>query len=82
MKSAKTATEIGKLIKFFRQKKNLSQVQLAKKCHMTQVSISKIENGIGGTLKALEKILKALEMELGFRAIQKIDTTNLTEIME
>lgn len=82
MKRAKTATDIGRLIKFYRQKKKLSQSQLAKKSHMTQVSISNIENGIGGTLKALEKILRALEMEIVFNKISKIDTSNLIEYLE
>ncbi len=73
MKQARTAVEIGKLIKYHRQERGLSQTDLATKSLMTQVSISNIENGIGGTLKAIEKILRALELEVNFQQIQKID---------
>lgn len=82
MKCARTAAEIGRLIKFYRQKNNISQAQLAKKCRLTQVSISNIENGIGGTLKTLERILLALEMELAFHKVQKIDTSKLRDYVE
>lgn len=74
MGSARTAVDIGKQIKFLRQKKEWSQGELAARSALTQVSISHIENGKGGTLKALEKILRALEVELSFQEIPAIDT--------
>ncbi len=73
MKQARTASEIGKLIKYYRQERGLSQTDLATKSQMTQVSVSNIENGKGGTMKAIEKILRALELEVNFQQIQKID---------
>lgn len=73
MKTARTALDMGKLIKYHRQKKNLSQSELAQKCHLTQASLSNIENGVGGTLKVLEKILRALEVEICFQEISKIN---------
>lgn len=82
MKQARTASEIGKLIKYYRQEKGLSQTDLATKSQMTQVSISNIENGIGGTLKAIEKILRALELEVNFHKIQKIHMSDNSYVAE
>lgn len=82
MKRAKTAIEIGRLIKFYRQKQTLTQQELAQKCRMTQVSISNMENGIGGTFKALEKIMRVLNLELSFHKVQKIDTDNIIDYLE
>lgn len=82
MKQARTASEIGKLIKYHRQEKGLSQTDLATKSQMTQVSISNIENGIGGTLKAIEKILRALELEVNFHKVPKIDFSDDSYVAE
>lgn len=82
MKSARNQIEIGKLIKYHRQKSGLSQKELAQKSGLTQVTISKIENGIGGTLKALDNILNALKCEVLFQKIQNINTENILDLLE
>ena len=82
MENARSTDDIGKLIKYHRERKSLTQKEFAKKCGLTQVTISNIENGIGGSLKALSAILGALKMELTFKDIQKIDRKNMTDYLE
>jgi transcriptional regulator with XRE-family HTH domain len=82
MKTARSVNEIGRLIKYHRQKKSLTQAQLAKTCDLSQVFISKLENGSGGTMSTLVRVMKGLGLELSLREIKKIDTENLANLLE
>lgn len=82
MKAARTHQEIGKLIKYYRKAQNLSQKELADKAQLSQPAVSNIEKGIGGTLGAVESIMRALKLELMFRPIPKIDKNNLTAFID
>lgn len=82
MKSARNVQEIGKLIKYHRQKFNYTQTEFAKKTGLTQVTISNIEHGIGGTLKALVSITNVLGIEITFQNIQKINSKSMLDYLE
>ena len=57
--------KIGMLIVKERDKQGITQTQLAKKCHIDQGDISKIEQGLGNpTLKKISKIFKALNKQV------------------
>jgi transcriptional regulator with XRE-family HTH domain len=82
MKTARNVNEIGQLLKLNRQRKNLTQAELANLCGVSQVFISKLESGSGGTLTGLVKVMRALNLELTFGEIKKIDTDNLLNLLE
>ncbi len=82
MRGARNQQEIGKLLKHLRQQQSLSQAELAKKSGLTQPSISNIEHGVGGSLKHVEAILRALNLELILEPVQKIDTSKLADLID
>ena len=82
MRGARNQQEIGKLLKHLRQQQNLSQAELARKSGLTQPSISNIEHGAGGSLKHVEAILRALNLELILEPVQKIDTSKLADLID
>ncbi len=52
---------IGSTIRMLRKQKNLSQVEFAKKCDLTQATLSPIENGTSRPKdKSMERICKVL----------------------
>ena len=59
-----SAQKLGNALKRLRQEQKLSQAELAKKMRMRQPTISAIENGQGGTLQSLFKIIQALKINL------------------
>ncbi len=59
-----SAQKLGNALKRLRQEQKLSQAELAKKMRMRQPTISAIENGQGGTLQSLFKIIQALRINL------------------
>lgn len=66
----KKMAELAVKIQKEREKKGLSQQELAIKAHVTQQQLSNIENGANYTLKTLYKIGKALDIKdltLSFR---------------
>ena len=57
---------VGKRIRFFREQDELTQAQLAEKTGLSDNFIGLIERGIKHpTLETLDKIAKALEVQLG-----------------
>lgn len=82
MKAARSIEDLGKLIKHHRLNKKMSQKDLAEKCQVSQVTISHIENGLGGSLTALVAIVKALNVQISFSEIPKIDTQNMINFLE
>lgn len=78
MKSARNHMEIGKLLKYHRQHQALSQQDLAAKAGLSQPAVSNIEHGIGGNLRAVESIMQALNLELYFKPVHTIDTSDLS----
>ncbi len=62
----KKLIEISLEILNTRQNLGLSQSDVAKKAHITQQQLSKIENGENCNLHTFLKVCKALEMELNF----------------
>lgn len=78
MKSARNHTEIGKLLKYHRQLQALSQKELATKTGLSQPAVSNIEHGIGGNLRAVESIMQALNLELYFKPVRAIDTSDMS----
>lgn len=57
--------EIGRKIKLERQKKNMTQLDLASKCNVEQSSLARIESGkTNPTIKSLLSIATALEIDI------------------
>ena len=57
--------KIGKKIKFYRQRLNMSQKELAKKANISQASLHYIENDVNSpTVASLDKISKALDVQI------------------
>ena len=57
--------EIGQRIKMERQKKNMTQIDLASKCNVEQSSLARIESGkTNPTIKSLLSIAAALEIDI------------------
>lgn len=62
--------ELGKIIKEYREKKNLSQCELAKKAKLSQSIISCLENGIIKDLR-FKKLIKVAEvLDINLEAIK------------
>jgi HTH-type transcriptional regulator / antitoxin HipB len=59
-----SAQKLGNALKRIRQEQKLSQAELAKKMRMRQPTISAIENGQGGNLQSLFKIIQTLKINL------------------
>lgn len=77
---------VGKNIKFFREKKNITQSELADKLCVTRQAVSNWENGkTEPDIEMLNKIASVLEISIeeliyGFKRETKIiDTKNVTE---
>ena len=68
---------IGKSIKELRLKKNISQGEFAKKCGISQTSISQIENGVtkpsSSNIKKICKILNVPETILYIKGMDESD---------
>lgn len=79
--TARNTEEIGKLIKYFRMKKGYTQSEFAKMTGLTQATISNIERGIGGTLKALTQILNVLEIEIQMSPIKKVTAKDILQYL-
>lgn len=82
MKTARSLKEIGGLIKFEREKQNLTQTELAKKSGLTQMAVSRLENGSGASLNVFVKTMLALNLELALLPIPEIDSDNLIDFLE
>jgi transcriptional regulator with XRE-family HTH domain len=82
MRGARNQLELGKLIKQLREQQHLSQTVLAQKTGLTQPTLSNIEHGIGGNLKHLETLLRALNVEVILRPVKKIDISKLTDLID
>lgn len=67
MQSARTAKQIGAIIRRARRKAGLTQAELGKRIGLRQATISKLEKGEPATqLNTLLDALTALELEITF----------------
>jgi HTH-type transcriptional regulator/antitoxin HipB len=60
----------------------MNQSELAKLSGLTQVTISKIENGQGGTILAAIKIFSALDIELKLVEREKISEKDILDLIK
>ena len=82
MEGARDLSDVGKFVKYLRQNRNMSQGELAKKAGTTQVTISNIENGNGGTIKILIQLLRAMDLEMAANPIKKMNSKNIADFLE
>lgn len=68
----KELAEITIKIQEQREKKGLSQKDVAKKAHITQQQLSKVENGENCNMITFLKVCRALGLEIEFKAKKKI----------
>jgi len=66
-KEEKELVNISLELQTLREKKGLSQSDLAKKAHVTQQQLSKIENGINCNLTTFLKVCHALDLEISIK---------------
>ena len=56
---------LGKVLRHYRKKLNLTQTEAGKKFNLSQKTVSNIENGLSGvTLETLFKLMSALGLEM------------------
>jgi transcriptional regulator with XRE-family HTH domain len=60
---------LGERIRRLRLRKNFTQDETAKRAGLTRRSIFSLENGRGGTIESLVRVLKALDSTDGLAAI-------------
>ena len=60
---------IGERIKRARLDKNLTQNEVAERCGITQLTISKLESGKGSRLSTLINVMKVLDLEEQFEML-------------
>lgn len=82
MEGARDLSDVGNFVKYLRQNRNMSQGELAKKAGTTQVTISNIENGNGGTIKILIQLLRAMDLEMAANPIKKMNSKNIADFLE
>ncbi|EOQ90069.1 DNA-binding helix-turn-helix protein [Leptospira yanagawae serovar Saopaulo str. Sao Paulo = ATCC 700523] len=63
----KELVNISIKLQTLREKKGLSQSDLAKKAHVTQQQLSKIENGVNCNLSTFLKVCHALDLEISIK---------------
>ena len=58
---------LGKMLKAYREKKGMTQVQLAKRAKVTQAYVAMLEGGVkkNPSLATLKRIAKALKVDVG-----------------
>lgn len=65
MEIARSARQLGAILRRYRKKSNLTQTDVAAKTQLRQATISALESGEAGTqLKTLTDVLAALDLEL------------------
>jgi transcriptional regulator with XRE-family HTH domain len=65
MSEKETLSKLGAKIRMIRTNKNITQADLADKCHFEKASMSRIESGkINITISTLFKISNALEVDV------------------
>ena len=58
-------TDVGSLVRKQRYDHQLTQVQLARRAHITQAYLSEIENNLcSPTVRVLQRIAKAMELSV------------------
>ncbi len=68
----KELIEIAVKILEARSEQNLSQAELARRAHITQQQLSRIENGMNFNIKTLLRLCDALDLSLDFRQRPKL----------
>jgi HTH-type transcriptional regulator / antitoxin HipB len=78
---ARTAKQIGAIIRRERRKHNLTQDQLGSRIHLRQATISKLEAGEPATrLSTLLDVLPALDLEIVLRPRTKGSSDDIEAI--
>lgn len=78
---ARSATQIGNIVKRRRQAAGLTQKELADRLGLRQATVSSVEAGAGGTkLSTLLDMLSALDLELTVASRSESATTALEDI--
>lgn len=72
----KELLEISIRILAARRDQNLSQAELAKRAHITQQQLSRIENGMNFNIKTLLKLCDALDLSLEFKQRPKLQLSH------
>ena len=72
----KELLEISIRIVEARTDQNLSQAELAKRAHITQQQLSRIENGMNFNITTLLKLCDALGLSLDFKKRTKLQLAN------
>lgn len=82
MINARTIKTLGHQVRLIRQKEGMTQAEVAKKCGLKQVSISRLENGESVSLRVFEKFMIGMKLELSLTKIPKIDTSDLSSLLD
>ena len=78
---ARSSRDIGNAIREARKAKKLTQNQLSAMSGVWQETISKIENGVGGTrLDTILDLFAALDLEFQIRSRSKSGKTSIADI--
>ena len=59
-----------------RTDQNLSQAELARRAHITQQQLSRIENGMNFNIKTLLKLCDALNLSINFKQRSKLQMSH------
>ncbi|TGK10331.1 XRE family transcriptional regulator [Leptospira fletcheri] len=67
----KQLLELALKIQEYRSKKGLSQADLAKRAHVTQQQVSRLETGTNTNVSTFLKVCHALDLDLSLNTVKK-----------
>lgn len=77
-----TSKKLGVALKRLRKAKGLTQTELAGQINVRQATISDFENGRGGTIETLLKIIQALKVNMAMSNKAKIKASSKSSVMD